>query len=111
MLAEVQIEKLYAENGAFNSFTAYVKDFSAQLNIAESTIWRKFKAGKFYTQYTTQLEVHGEEVIPAEKLDMSEENLVLVEKVGNGVMIEPRIYSVGYKQGIWVGRSYETLTA
>lgn len=68
----------------FQLITVYVKDFSAQHNIAESTIWRNFKAGKFYSQYATQLEEHGEEVIPAEKLDMSEENLFLVGKVGNG---------------------------
>ncbi|MFR0554729.1 MmcB family DNA repair protein [Loigolactobacillus coryniformis subsp. coryniformis] len=85
LLSQVQNEQLYLQDARFKSFTAFVKGFAADNHIAESSIWRKFKAGRVYAHYTTQQAAKGvTNIVAAQDFTVSEDNLVTVGKLAKG---------------------------
>ena len=84
LLHAVETEKLYAQDQRYRSFTAFVKGFAATNKIAESSIWRKFKAGRVYAQFAEQQAAAGvpaTDIKPADQVKIAEDNLVTIGKL------------------------------
>lgn len=81
LLKKIELEKLWHPN--FNSFTAWVKDFSMKTKTHESIIWSRKKAGEVYQNYIEVQKKHGIEVAPITEVDIAQDTLVLLDKISS----------------------------
>lgn len=54
LLTTVESKQLYKQDPRYRSFTSFVKGFAATNRIAESSIWRKYKASRIYANFVNQ---------------------------------------------------------
>ena len=73
-----------------NSFTAWVRMFSKEINKQESTCWRYLSAAKYYLQLNKVLNSNGIEcpAITALPESVSPENIELLEKLNRAMPSE-----------------------
>lgn len=90
LMERVESEKLYQEN--YHSFTSWVNHLSIKFNINVSLLWKRKKAGKFYSEYYAQTvsNVNSPNDMPTalEDIRIAPESLNLIEKISCGNMEE-----------------------
>lgn len=79
LMKQVQEQELYKETA--HTFTQWVKNFSIKCGLHESSLWNRLKAGKVYESYQRMQEQKGIEAKPIEEIDISVDNLVLLDKI------------------------------
>lgn len=81
LIRRIETERLWAEK--FNSFTAWVKDFSIKTKTHESIIWSRKKAGEVYQNYINVQKKKGIQVAPLEEANIAQDTLVLLDKISS----------------------------
>lgn len=77
----VEKQQLYKANG-YRSFTAWVDDFAKrELSVNVSLLWKRLKAGRFLMKYAERKAAREGVEVDAEKIHVSPDTLVLVEKI------------------------------
>lgn len=80
IMEKVEKEELYKQK-RFRSFTAWLKNFAIKNKVHESVLWNRKKAGKVYKQYQEIKAQKGIETQPIEKINVSMDSLVLLDKI------------------------------
>lgn len=88
LLQKVETDLLYTP--MHHSYTAWIKKFANDNNLTVSLLWKKKKAGTFYSNYANYYAQQNIVVPPIEQTNYDPEILVMVEKVTAGNMIEAR---------------------
>ena len=84
LMQRVEDEELYADSG-FQSYTAWVNSLADRSKVHVSILWRRKKAGKFYSNYQKRAAERGIIVPSLEEAGVSSDDLSLVEKIAGGV--------------------------
>ena len=79
LLKRVEDEQLWKDE--YKSFTQWVKGFSVKSKVHETVIWQRKKAGAVYMSYYKTQQQKGIEVQPIEKINVSADSLVLLDKI------------------------------
>lgn len=79
LLKRVEDEQLWKDE--YKSFTQWVKGFSVKSKVHETVIWSRKKAGRVYESYARVQQQKGIEVQPIEKISVSADSLVLLDKI------------------------------
>ena len=86
LMSEVESEKLY-EN-TYSSYTQWVNKIAENMHIHVSLLWRRKKAGAFYSEYLKRMQARGKEVSFNDLEHVSPDNLVLAERIaGNNTAV------------------------
>lgn len=80
IMEKVEKEELYKQK-RFRSFTAWLKNFAIKNKVHESVLWNRKKAGKVYKQYQEIQAKKGIETQAIEKINVSMDSLVLLDKI------------------------------
>lgn len=88
LLQKVENDELFT--ATHHSYTAWINDFAKKNNITISLLWKKKKAGKFYSNYAEYYAKQNIIVPSIEQIDYDPEILVMIEKVTAGNMVEAR---------------------
>lgn len=83
LICLVEADKSWRDN--FPSFSSWIRHLAAISKVHESVIWQRKKAGEIYKKYQTREKANGRGVLPLEKVRVSPSNLILAEKIGQGV--------------------------
>ncbi len=86
LLEIVEKEMLYTVS--YSSYTAWLTDFAERANVTVSLLWKKKKAGKFYSSYTESRQYQNKPYVPLEKSNMDPEVIVMIEKITAGNLAE-----------------------
>lgn len=86
LLDIVEEEELYSVS--YKSYTAWLTDFASRANVTVSLLWKKKKAGRFYSSYMEERQYRNEPYIPMEELTMDPEVIVMIEKITAGNLSE-----------------------
>ncbi len=86
LLDIVEEEELYSVS--YKSYTAWLRDFAARTNVTVSLLWKKKKAGRFYTSYMEERKYQNKPYIPMDELTMDPEVIVMIEKITAGNLAE-----------------------
>ena len=90
LMSEVESEKLY-EN-TYSSYTQWVNKISENMHIHVSLLWRRKKAGAFYSEYLKRMQARGKEVSFNDLEHVSPDNLVLAERIaGNNTAVADQL--------------------
>lgn len=90
LMSEVESEKLY-EN-TYSSYTQWVNKIAENMHIHVSLLWRRKKAGAFYSEYLKRMEARGKKVSFDDIERVSPDNLVLAERIaGNNTAIADQL--------------------
>lgn len=79
LLKKVEEGKLW--EGAYNSFTAWIKHFANANKIQESVLWNRRKAGEIYQNYYARKLEKQEKVADIQTVDIAQDSLILIEKI------------------------------
>lgn len=79
LMKKIEEEKLW--EGAYNSFTAWIKHFSNANKIQESVLWNRKKAGEIYQNYYARKLQKQEKVADIQTVDIAQDTLILIEKI------------------------------
>lgn len=90
LMSEVESEKLY-EN-TYSSYTQWVNKIAENMHIHVSLLWRRKKAGAFYSEYLKRMQARGKEVSFNDLEHVSPDNLVLAERIaGNNTAVADQL--------------------
>ena len=90
LMSEVESEKLY-EN-TYSSYTQWVNKISENMHIHVSLLWRRKKAGAFYSEYLKRMQARGKDVSFNDLEHVSPDNLVLAERIaGNNTAVADQL--------------------
>ena len=90
LMSEVESEKLY-EN-TYSSYTQWVNKIAENMHIHVSLLWRRKKAGAFYSEYLKRMQARGKEVSFNDLEHVSPDNLVLAERIaGNNIAVADQL--------------------
>ena len=84
LLDIVDKNKLYISE--YGTFTKYVNSLADKYKINVSLIWKRKKAGKFYSDFERYQKQQGVDVTPLSELKIDSENLNFIEKISGGDM-------------------------
>lgn len=84
LLDIVDKKKLYISE--YGTFTKYVNSLADKYKINVSLIWKRKKAGKFYSDFERYQKQQGVDVTPLPELKIDSENLNFIEKISGGDM-------------------------
>ena len=79
LMAVVESEKLYRKD--YTSYTQWVNKIAADMHVHVSLLWRRKKAGAFYSEYQERMRKKGKQVYFADIEGVSPDNLVIAEKI------------------------------
>lgn len=79
LLKKVEENKLW--EGAYNSFTAWIKHFANANKIQESVLWNRRKAGEIYQNYYARKLEKKEKVADIQNVEIAQDSLILIEKI------------------------------
>lgn len=79
LMAAVESEKLYKKD--YTSYTQWVNKIAADMHVHVSLLWRRKKAGAFYSEYQERMRKKGKQVYFADIEGVSPDNLVIAEKI------------------------------
>lgn len=80
-----EVDELKLWKGRAKSYTAWVRQLAIKTKVNESLLWRRKKAGKIFSQYQQrQIDKGNTEIKTLEEIDISPENLQLVERISQG---------------------------
>lgn len=79
LMTEVEAEKLYKDK--YSSYTQWVNKIADDMHIHVSLLWRRKKAGAFYSEYQKRMQARGKEVSFNDLEHVSPDNLVIAEKI------------------------------
>ena len=90
LMSEVESEKLY-EN-TYSSYTQWVNKIAENMHIHVSLLWRRKKAGAFYSEYLKRMQARGKDVSFNDLEHVSPDNLVLAERIaGNNTAVADQL--------------------
>lgn len=80
-----EVDELKLWKGRAKSYTAWVRQLAIKTKVNESLLWRRKKVGKIFSQYQQrQIDKGNTEIKTLEEIDISPENLQLVERISQG---------------------------
>ena len=79
LLKDIEDKELYRPR--YKSFTQWVKDFCVKTKTHEATVWNRKKAGRVYEAYVKFKADQGIIVKPIDKINISVNSLVLLDKI------------------------------
>ena len=79
LMAAVESEKLYKKD--YTSYTQWVNKIAADMHVHVSLLWRRKKAGAFYSEYQERMRKKGKQVYFGDIEGVSPDNLVIAEKI------------------------------
>lgn len=82
LISEVENQQLWKEK--HHSLTAWVRHLAEVAKVSESLIWKRKKAGEVYADYQKRAQEKGSIVPNIEQVEVSPDNLELVEKISQG---------------------------
>ena len=82
LMTEVDSSELW--QGAYHSFTQWVRDFAKKAKVHESLLWNRKKAGSVYADYAKRAEQKGQTVKPMNELNISPDSLVFAQQIAKG---------------------------
>lgn len=83
LITYVETNKAWRDN--FQSFSAWIRHLAAISKVHESIIWQRKKAGEIYRRYQDRATRSGKMTPKMSEIQVSPENLILAEKIGQGV--------------------------
>lgn len=90
LMSEVESEKLY--ESMYSSYTQWVNKIAENMHIHVSLLWRRRKAGAFYSEYQKRMEARGKKVSFDDIERVSPDNLVLAERIaGNNTAVADQL--------------------
>ena len=79
LLKKIEDNRLW--EGAYNSFTAWIKHFASVNKIQESVLWNRKKAGEIYQNYYAKKLEKQEKVADIQNAGIAQDSLILIEKI------------------------------
>ena len=79
LMAAVESKKLYRKD--YTSYTQWVNKIAADMHVHVSLLWRRKKAGAFYSEYQERMRKKGKQVYFGDIEGVSPDNLVIAEKI------------------------------
>lgn len=90
LMTEVEAEKLYKDK--YSSYTQWVNKIADDMHIHVSLLWRRKKAGAFYSEYQKRMLDKGKKVSMDDLQGISPDNLVLAERIaGNDTVVADQL--------------------
>lgn len=90
LMAAVESEKLYKKD--YTSYTQWVNKIAADMHVHVSLLWRRKKAGAFYSEYQKRMLDKGKKVSMDDLQGISPDNLVLAERIaGNNTAVADQL--------------------
>lgn len=90
LMTEVEAEKLYKDK--YSSYTQWVNKIADDMHIHVSLLWRRKKAGAFYSEYQKRMLDKGKKVSMDDLHGISPDNLVLAERIaGNDTVVADQL--------------------
>ena len=74
-------KELWVYHSQATSFSSWVRYFSLQSKIHQTILWNRYRAGQVYANYCKYKEDKGETAVKLDKLNISPDSLVLLEKI------------------------------
>ena len=81
LLKLVKDKEIWTAHEKATSFSSWVRFFSKESKIHETILWNRYRAGEVYSNYTEFKQEQGETYIEIDKLSVSPDLLVLLEKI------------------------------
>lgn len=90
LMTKVETQKLYKDT--YSSYTQWVNKIADDMHIHVSLLWRRKKAGAFYSEYQRRMLNKGKKVSMDDLQKISPDNLVLAERIaGNNTVVADQL--------------------
>lgn len=81
LMKMIKIEELWTVHLKATSFSSWVRYFSMESKIHQTVLWNRYRAGEVYSNYCKHKTLKGEKALKLDKLNISPDALVLLEKI------------------------------